>query len=70
MECTRCSHSVSVDKVDAMLGSYGPKPDVRVTVVQDEFPSGMLARATYHVKSRVVDFDGVVYGGKLFRRAT
>ncbi|EIM88538.1 rho GDP-dissociation inhibitor [Stereum hirsutum FP-91666 SS1] len=53
---------VKVDKVDAMLGSYGYQADVRTaSVVQDEFPSGMLARGTYNVKSRVTDIDGEVW---------
>lgn len=53
-----------VDKVDAMLGSYGYQADVRTaSVVQDEFPSGMLARGTYNVKSRVTDIDGEVWAG-------
>lgn len=49
-----------------MLGSYGFQADVRsALVVQDEFPSGMLARGTYNVKSRVTDIDGEVWAGKL-----
>lgn len=53
---------IKVEKVDAMLGSYGAQPDPRrVSVVQDEFPSGMLARGVYNVRSRVTDIDGEVY---------
>lgn len=50
-----------------MLGSYGYQADVRTaSVVQDEFPSGMLARGTYNVKSRVTDIDGEVWAGTFF----
>ncbi|KAI0320639.1 rho GDP-dissociation inhibitor, partial [Amylostereum chailletii] len=53
---------VKVEKIDAMLGSYGAQPEPRrVSVVNDEFPSGMIARGTYSVKSRVTDFDGTVF---------
>ncbi|KAI0068922.1 E set domain-containing protein [Artomyces pyxidatus] len=53
---------IKVEKVDAMLGSYGVQAEPRrVSVVQDEFPSGMLARGTYSVKSRVTDFDGGIF---------
>ncbi|THH05645.1 hypothetical protein EW146_g9850 [Bondarzewia mesenterica] len=53
---------IKVAKVDSMLGSYGAQADPRnVTVVQDEFPSGLLARGEYNVKSRVTDIDGEVY---------
>ena len=61
--------SLKVEKVDAMLGSYGAQPDPRrVSVVQDEFPSGMLARGVYNVRSRATDIDGEVYAGAYFDR--
>ncbi len=48
-----------------MLGSYGVQLEPRrVSVVQDEFPSGMLARGTYNVRSRVTDFDGSIFAGE------
>ncbi|KAI0053059.1 4-hydroxybenzoate polyprenyl transferase [Auriscalpium vulgare] len=53
---------IRVEKVDAMLGSYGVQAEPRhVSVVQDDFPSGMLARGVYNVKSRVTDFDGGIF---------
>jgi Rho GDP-dissociation inhibitor len=57
----------SVDKLEQMLGSYGPSPDGKpYTKVFDpeESPSGMLARSgKYEVTSRVLDDDGEVYAG-------
>ncbi|KZP24529.1 E set domain-containing protein [Athelia psychrophila] len=56
---------VRVDKLEQMLGSYGPTPEGKpYTKVFDpeESPSGMLARSgTYNVRSRVLDDDGEVY---------
>ncbi|KAI0720266.1 rho GDP-dissociation inhibitor [Cerioporus squamosus] len=56
---------VKVDKMEQMLGSYGPHPKGEPYVKNfdtEESPSGMLARSgTYHVRSRVVDDDGEVY---------
>ena len=56
-----------MDKLEQMLGSYGPSPDGKpYTKVFDpeESPSGMLARSgTYAVRSRVLDDDGEVYAG-------
>ncbi|KAF7964813.1 hypothetical protein HWV62_2747, partial [Athelia sp. TMB] len=56
---------IRVDKLEQMLGSYGPTPDGKpYTKVFDpeESPSGMLARSgTYNVRSRVLDDDGEVY---------
>jgi hypothetical protein len=47
-----------------MLGSYSADPNPRSTeVISDVFPSGMLARATYNVTSKVVDIDGQVWLG-------
>jgi hypothetical protein len=57
----------SVDKLEQMLGSYGPHPQGEAYTKNfdpEESPSGMLARSgTYNVKSRVVDDDGEVYAG-------
>ncbi|KAI0774415.1 rho GDP-dissociation inhibitor [Fomes fomentarius] len=56
---------VKVDKMEQMLGSYGPHPKGEAYIKNfdpEESPSGMLARSgTYHVRSRVVDDDGEVY---------
>ena len=52
-----------------MLGSYGPSPNGKPYVINfepEESPSGMLARSTYNVRSRVVDDDGEVYAGLFF----
>ena len=47
-----------------MLGSYSADPNLRSTeVIRDEFPSGMMARGTYTVTSKVVDIDGAVWLG-------
>jgi hypothetical protein len=52
------------EKVEAMLGSYSADPNPRSTdVISDDFPSGMVARGTYKVTSKVVDLDGVVWLG-------
>ncbi len=48
-----------VVKVEAMLGSYSADPNPRLTeVINDEFPSGLVARGTYKIISKVVDLDG------------
>ncbi|KAE9410304.1 rho GDP-dissociation inhibitor [Gymnopus androsaceus JB14] len=56
---------IKVDKLEQMLGSYGPSPNSEPYVKNfepEESPSGMLARSgTYNVKSRVIDDDGEVY---------
>lgn len=58
----------TVDKLEQMLGSYGPSPEgkpYRKVFDPEESPSGMLARSgTYNVRSRVVDDDGEVYAGE------
>ncbi|KAI5116544.1 hypothetical protein M0805_004327 [Coniferiporia weirii] len=56
---------IKVDKLEQMLGSYGPsqggEPYVK-NFPTEESPSGMVARSgTYSVKSRVVDDDKEVY---------
>jgi RHO protein GDP dissociation inhibitor len=52
------------EKVEAMLGSYSADPNPRSTeVISDDFPSGMVARGTYTVISKVVDLDGAVWLG-------
>ncbi|KAK7049652.1 rho GDP dissociation inhibitor [Paramarasmius palmivorus] len=56
---------IKVDKLEQMLGSYGPHPNgeaYKKDFDSEESPSGMIARSgTYDVKSRVVDDDGEVY---------
>jgi hypothetical protein len=56
-----------VDKMEQMLGSYGPSPAGEPYIKNfeaEESPSGMVARSgSYTVRSRVVDDDGEVYAG-------
>jgi Rho GDP-dissociation inhibitor len=56
---------IKVDKLEQMLGSYGPSPGgepYTKNFEPEESPSGMLARSgTYSVRSRVIDDDGEVY---------
>ncbi|KAF8665583.1 hypothetical protein AX16_000041 [Volvariella volvacea WC 439] len=56
---------VKVDKLEEMLGSYGPHPEGKPYTKNfdpEESPSGMIARSgSYNVRSRVVDDDGEVY---------
>ncbi|KAI0306960.1 UbiA prenyltransferase family-domain-containing protein [Multifurca ochricompacta] len=52
----------NAEKVEAMLGSYPADPNPRSTeVINDDFPSGITARGTYEVRSKVVDLDGQVW---------
>lgn len=45
-----------------MIGSYGPRAEpYEKTFATSEAPSGMLARGTYSVRSRVVDDDNNVF---------
>lgn len=57
----------SVDKLEQMLGSYGPHPKGEAYTKNfdpEESPSGVVARSgSYSVRSRVVDDDGEVYAG-------
>lgn len=56
-----------VDKLEQMLGSYGPHPNGEAyskNFDPEESPSGTIARmGSYSVKSRVVDDDGEIYAG-------
>jgi len=56
---------LKVDKLEQMLGSYGPSQTNEPYVKNfdpEESPSGMIARSgTYNVRSRVIDDDGEVY---------
>ena len=59
------AHTLEVDKLEQMLGSYGPNTQAySKNFDPEESPSGMIARSgTYGVKSRVVDDDGEIYAG-------
>ncbi|KAJ1310988.1 hypothetical protein OPQ81_009497 [Rhizoctonia solani] len=50
---------IKVDKIDQMIGSYGPKAEQQsATFITEESPEGMLARSgTYVVRSRITDDD-------------
>lgn len=54
---------VKLDKLESMIGSYGPSSDLHVKrFVSEESPSGMLARSgSYLARSRVIDDDGTVW---------
>ncbi|KAJ3040806.1 hypothetical protein HDV00_010421 [Rhizophlyctis rosea] len=53
---------IKVDKMEEMVGSYGPSPDVyEKKFLMEEAPSGMIARGTYKVQSRFIDDDKVVH---------
>ncbi|KIM68674.1 hypothetical protein SCLCIDRAFT_1208870 [Scleroderma citrinum Foug A] len=56
---------LKVDKLEQMLGSYGPNPTGEPYIKNfdpEESPSGIIARSgSYNVRSRVVDDDGEVY---------
>ena len=64
------AHTLQVDKLEQMLGSYGPDKDGKPYTKNfepEESPSGMLARSgSYSVRSRVVDDDGEVYAGACY----
>lgn len=54
---------LKLDKLESMIGSYGPSNDLHVKrFVSEESPSGRLARSgTYVATSRVIDDDGKVW---------
>lgn len=54
---------VTVDKLEEMIGSYGPSDQPYTKrFITEEAPSGMLARSgTNVVRSRIIDDDGNVY---------
>lgn len=51
--------SITVDKTEYMVGSYGPRPneEYEFLTTMEESPKGMLARATYNIKSKFTDDD-------------
>ncbi|KAI8927722.1 immunoglobulin E-set [Entophlyctis helioformis] len=49
---------LKVDKMEEMVGSYGPAPtEYTKKFPLEEAPSGMMARGSYTVKSRFIDDD-------------
>ncbi|KAK0522824.1 rho GDP dissociation inhibitor [Tilletia horrida] len=53
---------VTVDKYEEMIGSYGPSPQPYTKKCPaEDAPSGMLARGTYAVRSRIIDDDKTVW---------
>ncbi|PVU96254.1 hypothetical protein BB561_001293 [Smittium simulii] len=53
---------ITVDRVEEMLGSYGPSTDMyEKKFLPEDAPAGLLARGKYHIKSKFVDDDGVVH---------
>lgn len=54
---------LTVDKLEEMIGSYGPRSDPYTKhFAREEAPSGMLARSGSNtVRSRVIDDDGNVF---------
>ncbi len=53
---------IRVDRMEEMVGSYGPSPDPYTKKFPvEEAPSGMLARGRYHVSSKFVDDDKTVH---------
>ncbi|KAJ9110928.1 hypothetical protein QFC19_001437 [Naganishia cerealis] len=53
---------MTVDKMEEMIGSFGPQKDAHTKIfASEEAPSGMMARGTYNVRSRIVDDDGTIH---------
>jgi len=54
---------VTVDKLEQMIGSYGPREEPYIKrFATEEAPSGLLARSGNNtVRSRVIDDDNNVY---------
>lgn len=53
--------------MEQMIGSYGPKAEPHtVTFHSEDAPSGMLARAKYDVKSKIIDDDKYKHAGKVY----
>lgn len=56
-------NAMAVDKLEKMIGSYGPKDQpYTVNFMTEDAPSGMIARGEYNVLSRVYDDDGLIKG--------
>jgi len=55
-------HSLQVEKINQMVGSYAPKTEIQsYTTPLEEMPSGLLARGTYNVKSLFTDDDNNIH---------
>ena len=53
---------IKVDSDSVMIGSYGPRKENYVyKSTEEEAAKGMLARQSYHVKSKFVDDDKVCH---------
>lgn len=53
---------IRVDKLEEMIGSYGPAASVyEKKFLPETAPSGLLARGHYNVRSRFIDDDGVCH---------
>ncbi|KAI9099402.1 immunoglobulin E-set [Phlyctochytrium arcticum] len=53
---------IRVDKMEEMLGSYGPAADAyEKKFLAEEAPSGMLARGHYEVRSKFIDDDNTTH---------
>ena len=51
-----------MDKLNLMVGSYGPKTEAHVSQTPlDDAPSGLMARGEYKVKSKFTDDDKNIY---------
>ncbi|ROQ93720.1 RHO protein GDP dissociation inhibitor [Streptomyces sp. 2132.2] len=57
--------NVTVDKLEEVLGSYGPSPDedpYKKELAAQEAPTGLQARSgSYKVRSRIIADDATVY---------
>lgn len=55
-------HSIQVEKINQMVGSYAPKLEIQsYTSPMEEMPSGLMARGTYNVKSVFTDDDNNIH---------
>ncbi|KAK9896362.1 E set domain-containing protein [Cystobasidium minutum MCA 4210] len=53
---------MKVDKIEQMIGSYGPNVEPVVKrFPPEEAPSGMLARGSYVARTRLIDDDGTIH---------
>ncbi|KAK9430194.1 immunoglobulin E-set [Lipomyces doorenjongii] len=56
---------IRVDKSDEVCGSYSPntleKPYYEKTFIEEEAPSGLIARGSYNITSKFVDDDGTTH---------
>ncbi|KAJ3285028.1 hypothetical protein HK104_009666 [Borealophlyctis nickersoniae] len=53
---------IKVDKMEEMVGSYGPSPEAyEKKFLSEDAPSGLMARGHYTVKSKFIDDDNVTH---------